>query len=339
MAILISEHGKIFDPTLTQDSLQPEADLQCPPSWVDGNLPSGRTENSLCSRVGLLPALRPSAAKPRMQDCNQRENSSQPPISPSPRKQGLSPWKGSPLGQQGAGSFHHPPGSSFLESYCSSSWENRLLVDGRSAVQGHCGGQGKGSNSCQRLSIYDNVPVLHLSEGVCSNNSPSGSISSSGLSLTVDPVAPCATCKTGACLALNPLPKEHPPGGPLPQGNVPLESSGGEPEACCSSRGRDEWNLSFASRDAIQCSEALHDLIAELKAELRKQRSEYNTTFKRYARPQGKEREAETKAVGYARKAENKRQKCFLSVAAWPVMLGTMVHNAHIPIETLCPSS
>ncbi|KAL7983947.1 hypothetical protein Chor_004487 [Crotalus horridus] len=279
MAILISEHGKIFDPTLTQDSLQPEVDLQCPPSWVDGNLPSGWTENSLCSRVGSLPALRPSAAKPCMQDCNQEENSTQPPISPSRRKQGLSPWKGSPLGQQGAGSFYHPPRSSFLESYCLSSWENRL-VDGRSAVQGHCGGQGKDSDSCQRLSIYDNVPILHLSEGVCSHTSPSCSISSSGLSLTVDSVAPCATCKTRACLALNLLPKEHPPGSPLPQGEVPLESSSGEPEACCS-RSRDECNLSFTSRDAIQCSEALHDLIAELKAELRKQRSEYDTTFKR----------------------------------------------------------
>ncbi|KAK9401587.1 rho GTPase-activating protein 22 [Crotalus adamanteus] len=279
MAILISEHGKIFDPTLTQDSLQPEVDLQCPPSWVDGNLPSGWTENSLCSRVGSLPALRPSAAKPCMQDCNQEENSTQPPISPSRRKQGLSPWKGSPLEQQGAGSFYHPPRSSFLESYCLSSWENRL-VDGRSAVQGHCGGQGKDSDSCQRLSIYDNVPLLHLSDGVCSHTSPSCSISSSGLSLTVDSVAPCATCKTRACLALNLLPKEHPPGSPLPQGEVPLESSSGEPEACCS-RSRDECNLSFASRDAIQCSEALHDLIAELKAELQKQRSEYDTTFKR----------------------------------------------------------
>lgn len=312
MAILISEHGKIFDPTLTQDSVQPEADLQCPPSWVDRNVPSGRTENSLCGHAGSLPALRPSAGQPRMQDCNQKENSTQPPISPSPRKQGLSPWKGSPLGQQGAGSFYHPPGGSFLESDCLSSWEN-WLVDGRSAVQGHRGGQGKDSDSCQRLSIYDNVPILHLSEGVCSNTNPSCSISSSGLSLTVDSVAPCATCKTRACLALNPLPKEHPPGGPLPQGEVPLESSGGEPEACCG-RSRDERNLSVASRDAVQSSEALHDLIAELKAELRKQRSEYDTTFKRYARPKGKERGAGTKAVGYVPTAENKRQKCFLGI-------------------------
>lgn len=286
MAILISEHGKIFDPSLIQDSVQPEADLQCPPSWVDWNLQSGQKEKSLCSRAGLLPPLRPSAAKPHMQDCSQKGNGNQPASSPNPRKQGLSPWKGSPSQQPGAGSFYPPLRSSFLESCCLSLHE-KWLVGGRSTVRGHLGGQGKDSDSCQRLSTYDNVPILHLSEDSCSNTCPSCSISSSGLSRAVDSVTTCATCETRACLALNTLPKEHPLGSPLPHSEVSLESSGGEPEArCCGNR--DECNLSVASRDADHCSETQQDLIAELKAELRKQKSEYETAFKRYARPKGK---------------------------------------------------
>ncbi|XP_026544338.1 rho GTPase-activating protein 22 isoform X2 [Notechis scutatus] len=275
MAILISEHAKIFDPSLIQDSVQPDADLQCPPSWVDWNLQSGQTENSLCSRAGSLPALGPSAAQPHMQDCNQKGNGQQPPSSPNHRKQGLASWKGSPLRQPGTRSLYHPPGSPFLESCCLSLHENGLL-GGRSAVQGHRGGKGKGSDSRQRLSAYDNVPILHRSKEACSNAGPSGSLSSSSLSLAVDSVTPCATCTTTtrACLALSPL------GSPLPHSEVSLGSNGGEPETGCG-RSREGRNLSVASRDAVHCSEALQDLIAELKAELRKQRSGYEAAFKR----------------------------------------------------------
>uniref|UniRef100_A0A670ZT22 Rho GTPase activating protein 22 n=1 Tax=Pseudonaja textilis TaxID=8673 RepID=A0A670ZT22_PSETE len=275
MAILISEHAKIFDPSLIQDSVQPDADLQCPPSWVDWNLQSGQTENSLCSHAGSLPALGPSAAQPRMQDCNQKGNGQQPPSSPNHRKQGLASWKGSPLRQPGTRSLYHPPGSPFLESCCLSLHENGLL-GGRSAVQGHRGGKGKGSDSHQRLSAYDNVPILHRSKEACSNAGPSGSLSSSSLSLAVDSVTPCATCTTTtrACLALSPL------GSPLPHDEVSLGSNGGEPETGCG-RSREGRHLSVASRDAVHCSEALQDLIAELKAELRKQRSGYEAAFKR----------------------------------------------------------
>uniref|UniRef100_A0A8C5S551 Rho GTPase activating protein 22 n=1 Tax=Laticauda laticaudata TaxID=8630 RepID=A0A8C5S551_LATLA len=276
MAILISEHAKIFDPSLIQDSVQPDAVLQCPPSWVDWNLQSGQTENSLCSHAGSLPALGPSAAQPRMQDCNQKGNGQQPPSSPNHRKQGLASWKGSPLRQPGARSLYHPPGSPFLESCCLPLHENGLL-GGRSAVQGHHGGKGKGSDSCQRLSAYDNVPILlHHSKEACSNAGPSGSLSSSSLSLAVDSVTLCATCTTTtrACLALSPL------GSPLPHDEVSLGSNGGEPETGCG-RSREGRNLSVASRDAVHCSAALQDLIAELKAELRKQRSGYEAAFKR----------------------------------------------------------
>ncbi|KAM6446307.1 rho GTPase-activating protein 22 [Liasis olivaceus] len=278
MTILISEHGKIFGSTLIQDSVQPEAGLQCPPSCTDWNSQGGRTENSISSCVGSLSATRPSAAKPSMQHYNKKGKGNQPTSSPNNRKEGLSTWKCSLL-QQGAGSFYYPLESSFLESSCLSLREN-WLVDGPSSVPGHCapsfGEEVKDSNSCQRLSTYDNVPILHISDGA----SPSCSTSSSGLSLAVDSVTTCATCKARACLALNPLLKESSPGGPLPHSEVYLESSSGGSEAFCS-RSKDEHNLAVPSKDAIHCSEALQDLIAELKVELRKQMSEYETTFKR----------------------------------------------------------
>ncbi|XP_063160443.1 rho GTPase-activating protein 22 [Candoia aspera] len=283
MTILISEHGKIFGSTLIQDSVQPEADLQCPLSCTYWNSQGGRTENSISSCVGSLSTIRPSSAKPSMQHCNKKGKGHQPASSSNHRRQGLSTWKCSLL-QQGAGSFYHPLGSSFLESSCLSLRAN-WLVDEPSSVQVHCGPsfgeQIKDSDSCQRLSTYDNVPIFHLSDGACSNASPSCSTSSSGLSLAVDSVTACATFKTRACLALNPLLKESSLGGPLPHSGVCPQSSSWEgPEARCS-RSRDERNLAVASKDAFHCSEALQDLVAELEAELRKQRSEYETTFKR----------------------------------------------------------
>ncbi|NXU81927.1 RHG22 protein, partial [Oreotrochilus melanogaster] len=209
----------------------------------------------------------------------------EPASSPNKRVQTLPPWKYS-FCQQGARSGSPKFGNSSLDNPNLSSSGN-WLMNGLYSLQGHChtepGEQVKDSCSAQRLSTYDNIPSSSLSLSTHSVASTTWSTSSCEISV-VDSVSSCPACWASDSSALSSLRTEWVTQGSLSQSEVKiadLENSIDRFEACSSSSSSEQSNIAAASRDSVKCSRALQNLVLELKAELSKQRTEYETNIKR----------------------------------------------------------
>uniref|UniRef100_A0A8C0ETS1 Rho GTPase activating protein 22 n=1 Tax=Bubo bubo TaxID=30461 RepID=A0A8C0ETS1_BUBBB len=256
MTVLISEQGRIF--AVPQADV-PGSQLEIRPvrqrstvEWIseeDGE--DSRSENSV-----PIPADLPSSmaleATPGPAMKNTPEHScklTQPATSPSKRVQTLPPWKYS-FRQQGARSVSPKLGSSSLDIPNLSSSGN-WLMNGLYSLRGHrrtaSGERVKDSCSSQRLSTYDNVPSPSLSLSTHSMASTTWSTSSCEISV-MDSVSSCPACRASDSSALSSL--------------------------------KSEW-ITQASRDSVKCSRALQSLVVELKTELSKQRTEYETSIKR----------------------------------------------------------
>ncbi|RMC11581.1 hypothetical protein DUI87_11702 [Hirundo rustica rustica] len=293
MTVLISEQGRIF--AVPQADV-PGSQLEIRPvrqrstvEWIseeDGE--DSRSQNSAASPADLpsanavaLEATPGPAVK--ITPPEHSGKSTQPATSPSKRVQTLPPWKYS-FRQQGARSVSPKLGSSSLDIPNLSSSGN-WLMNGLYSLRGHrrtaSGERVKDSCSSQRLSTYDNVPSSSLSLSTHSMASTTWSTSSCEISV-MDSVSSCPACRASDSSTLSSLKTEWVTQGSLSQSEVKtadLENSMDRFEACSSSS--EQSDPGAASRDSVQCSRALQSLVVELKTELSKQRTEYETSIKR----------------------------------------------------------
>ncbi|NWI02389.1 RHG22 protein, partial [Tichodroma muraria] len=293
MTVLISEQGRIF--AVPQADV-PGSQLEARPmrqrstvEWIseeDGE--DSRSQNSAASPADLpsgnavaLEATPGPAVK--ITPPEHSGKSTQPATSPSKRVQTLPPWKYS-FRQQGARSVSPKLGSSSLDLPNLSSSGN-WLMNGLYSLRGHrrtaSGERVKDSCSSQRLSTYDNVPSSSLSLSTHSMASTTWSTSSCEISV-MDSVSSCPACRASDSSALSSLKTEWVTQGSLSQSEVKtadLDNSMDRFEACSSSS--EQSDPAAASRDSVQCSRALQSLVVELKTELSKQRTEYETSIKR----------------------------------------------------------
>ncbi|KFP31216.1 Rho GTPase-activating protein 22, partial [Colius striatus] len=293
MTVLISEQGRIF---AVPQAEVPESQLEIRPvhqrstvEWIsEEDREDSRSENSIpsptdlpSSSAGALEATPGPTVKNPLSE--HRGKLTQPATSPSKRVQTLPPWKYS-FRQQGARSVSPKLGSSSLDIPNLSSSGN-WLMNGLYSLRGHrrtaSGERVKDSCSSQRLSTYDNVPSSSLSLSTHSMASTTWSTSSCEISV-MDSVSSCPACRASDSSASSSLKTERVTQGSLSQSEVKtadLESSIDRFEACSSSS--EKSNPAAASRDSVKCSRALQSLVVELKAELSKQRTEYETSIKR----------------------------------------------------------
>ncbi|NXQ92820.1 RHG22 protein, partial [Sagittarius serpentarius] len=293
MTVLISEQGRIF--AVPQADV-PGSQLEIRPvrqrstvEWIseeDGE--DSRSENSVPSPADLpsssavaLEATPGPAVKNTPSEHSGKLT--QPATSPNKRVQALPPWKYS-FRQQGARSVSPKLGSSSLDIPNLSSSGN-WLMNGLYSLRGHrrtaSGERVKDSCSSQRLSTYDNVPSSSLSLSTHSMASTTWSTSSCEISV-MDSVSSCPACRASDSSALSSLRTEWITQGSLSQSEIKtadLENSIDRFEACSSSS--EQSNPAAASRDSVKCSRALQSLVVELKTELSKQRTEYETSIKR----------------------------------------------------------
>ncbi|XP_027733935.1 rho GTPase-activating protein 22-like isoform X3 [Empidonax traillii] len=293
MTVLISEQGRIF--AVPQGDV-PGSQLEIRPvrqrstvEWIseeDGE--DSRSENSAPSPADL-PSSNAVALEanpgPAVKNTPPEHSGklTQPATSPSKRVQTLPPWKYS-FRQQGARSVSPKLGSSSLDIPNLSSSGN-WLMNGLYSLRGHrrtaSGERVKDSCSSQRLSTYDNVPSSSLSLSTHSMASTSWSTSSCEISV-MDSVSSCPACRASDSSALSSLKTEWITQGSLSQSEgktADLENSMDRFDACSSSS--EQSDPAAASRDSVQCSRALQSLVVELKTELSKQRTEYETSIKR----------------------------------------------------------
>ncbi|NWS19274.1 RHG22 protein, partial [Pachyramphus minor] len=293
MTVLISEQGRIF--AVPQADV-PGSQLEIRPmrqrstvEWIseeDGE--DSRSENSAPS-PGDLPSSNAVALEatpgPAVKNTPPEHSGklTQPATSPSKRVQTLPPWKYS-FRQQGARSVSPKLGSSSLDIPNLSSSGN-WLMNGLYSLRGHrrtaSGERVKDSCSSQRLSTYDNVPSSSLSLSTHSMASTTWSTSSCEISV-MDSVSSCPACRASDSSALSSLKTEWITQGSLSQSDgktADLENSMDRFDACSSSS--EQSDPAAASRDSVQCSRALQSLVVELKTELSKQRTEYETSIKR----------------------------------------------------------
>ncbi|NXS10323.1 RHG22 protein, partial [Neodrepanis coruscans] len=293
MTVLISEQGRIF--AVPQADV-PGSQLEIRPvrqrstvEWIseeDGR--DSRSEHNAPSPTDLpssndvaLEATSGPAVK--ITPPEHSDKLAQPATSPSKRVQTLPPWKYS-FRQQGARSVSPKLGSSSLDIPNLSSSGN-WLMNGLYSLRGHrrtaSGERVKDSCSSQRLSTYDNVPSSSLSLSTQSMASTTWSTSSCEISV-MDSVSSCPACRASDSSALSSLKTEWITQGSLSQSEVKtadLENSMDRFEASSSSS--EQSDPAAASRDSLQCSRALQSLVVELKTELSKQRTEYETSIKR----------------------------------------------------------
>ncbi|NXW91314.1 RHG22 protein, partial [Alopecoenas beccarii] len=293
MTVLISEQGRIFavpqaDVPVSQLEIRPVRQRSTV-EWIseeDGE--DSRSENRVPSPTDLplSNAVAPEATSGTAVNNTPSEHSgklTQPATSPNKRVQTLPPWKYS-FRQQGARSVSPKLGSSSLDIPNLSSSGN-WLMNGLYSLRGHrrtaSGERVKDSCSSQRLSTYDNVPSSSLSLSTQSMASTTWSTSSCEISV-VDTVSSCPACRASDSSTLSSLKTEWVTQGSLSQSEVKtadLENSIDGFEACSSSS--EQSNPAAASRDSVKCSKALQSLVVELKTELSKQRTEYETNIKR----------------------------------------------------------
>ncbi|NXY41407.1 RHG22 protein, partial [Ceuthmochares aereus] len=293
MTVLISEQGRIF--AVPQADV-PGSQLEIRPvrqrstvEWISEEDGEGsRSETSIATPADLpssnavaLEATPGPVAKNSPSEYSGKVT--QPATSPNKRVQTLPAWKYS-FRQQGARSASPKLGSSSLD-IPSLSASGNWLMNGLYSLRGHrrtaSGERVKDSCSSQRLSTYDNVPSSSLSLSTHSMASTTWSTSSCEISV-VDSVSSCPACRASDSSALSSLKTEWTTQGSLSQSEVKtadLEDSIDRFEECSSSS--EQSNPAAASRDSVKCSRALQSLVVELKTELSKQRTEYETSIKR----------------------------------------------------------
>ncbi|ELW66649.1 Rho GTPase-activating protein 22 [Tupaia chinensis] len=284
MTVLIRKHAQLFATTALEGPASPHRGPPCTVGWGSEEatrdsqeehggpgLPAHRTSSLDGAAVAVLsrtpaPALGPSSGK---------------------RVQTLPSWKSS-FRQPGARSGSPKGGSSSLEVPIISG--GNWLMNGLSSLRGHrrasSGDRLKDSGSAQRLSTCDNVPPPGPPPSTPSAASPAWSAASSsceasaGGSLSsctacrASDSSPCSSLHTEWALEPSPLPsssEDH----RSPDLGHSLEEVGA---GVSSSEPSDPGS---PGQDHARRVQALQGLVAELRAQLCRQRTEYEASVKR----------------------------------------------------------
>ncbi|KAL8186630.1 UNVERIFIED_CONTAM: hypothetical protein K2H54_001757 [Gekko kuhli] len=278
MAVLISEHGQIFGASSVGRS---GVLVDSPASdWISKEGSGGsQWKNSISGPVCLPSVGAPSPLRAPILEPPGQGSCRQAPRSPGTRERALAPGKHS-FCQPGAKTLSPQDDRSSADTPSLPSSGN-WLWNGLCSLQSHrkapLRGQARDSTSSHRLSIYDNVPTASLSLGP-----PSSSSTSWEGSLAGESVSSCAACRASDSSALGSLQTEWATRGSFPHSAGYPENSTERSDTCFSSgSGSEPKSLVAASRDSAACSGALQSLVVELKAELSKQRTEFEASVKR----------------------------------------------------------
>uniref|UniRef100_A0A2K5RXB1 Rho GTPase activating protein 22 n=1 Tax=Cebus imitator TaxID=2715852 RepID=A0A2K5RXB1_CEBIM len=282
MTVLIRKHSQLFTAPTPEGPTSPRAGQQCAVGWGSEevtrdsqgepggpSLPTHRTSSLDGAAVAVLSRTAPTEPGSR--------------CSPGKKVQTLPSWKSS-FRQPGSRSGSPKGGGSSLEVPIISSGGN-WLMNGLSSLRGHrrasSGDRLKDSGSVQRLSTYDNVPPAGLVPGTPSVASMVWSGASSSESSAGGSLSSCTACRasdssrsslhTEWALEPSPLPSSSEDPKSLDLGHS-LEEAG---------TGASNSEPGSPTRERVRRSEALQGLVAELRAELCRQRTEYERSVKR----------------------------------------------------------
>uniref|UniRef100_A0A2K6JXI5 Rho GTPase activating protein 22 n=1 Tax=Rhinopithecus bieti TaxID=61621 RepID=A0A2K6JXI5_RHIBE len=286
MTVLIRKHSQLFTAPAPEGSTSPRRGPQCAVGWgseevtrdsqgepCDPGLPAHRTSSLDGAAVAVLSRTAPMGAGSR--------------CSPGKKVQTLPSWKSS-FRQPGSRSGSPKGGGSSLEVPIISSGGN-WFMNGLSSLRGHrrasSGDRLKDSGSVQRLSTYDNVPAPGVVPGIPSVASMVWSGASSSESSVGGSLSSCTACRASDSSARSSL---HTDWALEPS---PLPSSSEDPKSLDLDHSLDEAGTGAsnsepsepgsANREQARRSEALQGLVTELRAELCRQRTEYERSVKR----------------------------------------------------------
>ncbi|XP_068404142.1 rho GTPase-activating protein 22 isoform X4 [Eschrichtius robustus] len=294
MTVLIRKHSQLFTSRTTEGPASPRGSPPCTVGWGSEEVTrDSRAEPGSPSAPGL-PSHRTSsldgaavAAFSRTSSTGLGSRSSPAATSPGKKVQTLPNWRSS-FRQSGSRSGSPKVGTSSLEVPIISSGGN-WLMNGLSSLRGHhrasSGDRFKDSGSEQRLSTYDNVPLPNPFPSTPSVASMPWSGDSSGEASARGSVSSCTACRASDSSACSSLHTE----GALEPSPVPSSS-----EECRSpdlDHGLDRVGACISSsepsdpgsptQDLAHRTEALQGLVTELRAELCRQRTEYEISVKR----------------------------------------------------------
>ncbi|XP_040128543.2 rho GTPase-activating protein 22 isoform X4 [Ictidomys tridecemlineatus] len=285
MTVLIRKHSQLFTTPAPEGPASPGRVPQCTVGWGSEEIPrdspgepggSSLPTHRTSSLDGPAAAVLSRTSPPGL-----GSQGGPAATSPGKRVQTLPNWKSS-FRQPGSRSGSPKAGSSSLEVPIISSGGN-WLMNGLSSLRGHrrasSGDRLKNSGSTQRLSTYDNVPPPSLFPSTAS-------VTSSTLSSREASLSSCTACRasdSSTCSSLHtewalepsPLPsssEDHRSldlGHSLDEAGVGGGGSSGEPQ-----------DPSSPTQDHSRHCQALQGLVAELRAELSRQRTEYETSLK-----------------------------------------------------------
>ncbi|XP_032347555.1 rho GTPase-activating protein 22 isoform X4 [Camelus ferus] len=290
MTVLIRKHSQLFTSRTTEGPASPRGGPPCTVGWGPEEvtrdsqpepgspgapgLPSHRTSSLDGAAVAALSRTSPTGLGSR-----------RGPVATSPGKkvQTLPNWRSS-FRQSGSRSGSPKVGSASLEVPIISSGGN-WLMNGLSSLRGHrrasSGDRLKDSGSEQRLSTYDNVPPASLFPSTSSGAGTPWSGASSYEASARGSVSSCTACRASDSSACSSL---HTEGALEPS---PAPSSSEECRPLGPERGLDGVGTCISSsepsepgspaREHARRSEALQGLVAELRAQLCRQRTEYET--------------------------------------------------------------
>nr|XP_048277184.1 rho GTPase-activating protein 22 isoform X3 [Myodes glareolus] len=285
MTVLIRKHGQLFAATSLEEPASPRGTVQGTVEWGSEEvtqdhqgepgspgLPTHRTS----SLDGPAAAVLSRTSPPRL-----GSQTGPATTSSGKRMHTLPGWKSS--FRQGSRSESPKGGSSSLEVPIISG--GNWLINGLSSLRGHrrasSGDRLKDTGSSQRLSTYDNVPPSSHFPSTASMASMAWSAASSSREASVSSCTACRASDSSACSSLHTEWALEP--SPLPSSSEDHRSPdlGHSLEETCVGSGNSEPNDPDSPTQAHgrRCR-ALQGQVAELRAELSQQKTEYERSLK-----------------------------------------------------------
>ncbi|XP_049996694.1 rho GTPase-activating protein 22 isoform X2 [Alexandromys fortis] len=285
MTVLIRKHGQLFAATSLEEPASSRGTVQGTVEWGSEEVPQdhhgepgspGLPTHRTSSLDGPAAAVLSRTSPPRL-----GSQTGPAATSPGKRMHTLPGWKSS--FRQGSRSESPKGGSSSLEVPIISG--GNWLINGLSSLRGHrrasSGDRLKDTGSSQRLSTYDNVPPSSHFPSTASVASMAWSAASSSREASVSSCTACRASDSSTCSSLHTEWALEP--SPLPSSSEDHRSPdlGHSLEETCVGSGSSEPNDPGSPTQAhVRRCRALQGQVAELRAELSQQKTEYERSLK-----------------------------------------------------------
>ncbi|XP_023597877.1 rho GTPase-activating protein 22 [Trichechus manatus latirostris] len=285
MTVLIRRHSQLFTATATVGLASPQGGPQRTVGWGSEEVTRDSPGDPGSPSAPGLPSQRTSSLDGATVAALARASPSGPAATSfGKRVQTLPNWRCSfrqsgprPASPKGSGSALEMPAVS-----CSGNWLTNGLSSLRSHRRASLGDRLRDSGSSQRLSTYDNVPPPGLLPSSPSTASAAWSGVSSCEASARGSVSSCTACRASDSSARSSLHTEwalEP--SPLPSSSEEQRSSELGHSLDEAGAGLSRSGPSSPSQDLTCRPESLQGLITELRAELCRQRTEYETSMRR----------------------------------------------------------